>query len=93
MGVPEESSATLVVSLPAGFKYLHTPGDFTITHSCLSAQSRSTVMGSVWKLSFTLRRTCTEIAVEDYSAFRDRIRDAAANLREALTFTQRKSAR
>ena len=93
LGVPEQWSDTVTVTLPDGFAFLHTPGDFTITHPCFSAQGRSTTAGASRTFSFTFRRTCSEIAVEDYGAFRDRVRDTAAKLRDAISFIRRKPAR
>jgi hypothetical protein len=78
--------------LPEGFAFLHTPADFTITHPCFSLQGRSTVAGSTGTFSFKLRRTCSEIAVDDYSAFRDRMRDASAKLRDVVSFVPKKRA-
>jgi hypothetical protein len=93
LGVPEEWSDTIVVTLPAGFTFLHTPGDFTIKHPCFSAQGRWTGAGATRTFSFELRRTCSEISVEDYGPFRDRVRDTAAKLREALTFVPKRPSR
>lgn len=93
LGVPEVWSDTVAVTLPEGFAFLHTPGDFTITHPCFSAQGRSTTAGAARTFSFTFRRTCSEIAVEDYGAFRDRVRDTAAKLRDAISFVRRKTGR
>jgi tetratricopeptide (TPR) repeat protein len=92
LGIPEESFETVVVTLPEGFAFLHTPADFTITHPCFSLQGRSTVAGSTGTFSFKLRRTCSEIAVDDYSAFRDRMRDASAKLRDVVSFVPKKRA-
>jgi len=93
LGIPEEWSATVVVSLPAGFAFLHTPGDFSITHPCFSAQGHAKVTGTTGTFSYALRRTCTEIATEDYVAFRDRVRDTAAKLRDAISFAPKKPRR
>jgi tetratricopeptide (TPR) repeat protein len=93
LGVPEEWSESVVVTLPQGFAFLHTPGDFTITHPCFSSHGRFVVAGTTGTFSFALRRTCSEISVEDYDAFRDRVRDTAAKLREAVSFAQKRTSR
>ena len=93
LGVPDEWSESVVVTLPDGFVFLHVPGDFTITHPCFSAQGRSTAAGATRTFSFAFRHTCSEIAVDEYGPFRDRVRDTAAKLREALTFIQRRPSR
>jgi hypothetical protein len=82
-----------VVTLPQGFTFLHTPGDFTITHPCFSAQGHFVVAGTSGTSSFSLRRTCSEISVADYGVFRDRVRDTAAKLREAVSFAQKRTSR
>ena len=93
LGVPEEWSESVVVTLPKGFAFLHTPADFTVKHPCFTAQGRFTVLGASATFSFALRRTCSEIAPADYGVFRDRLRDTAAKLREAISFVQTRPSR
>jgi len=73
--------------------FLHVPADFAITHPCFSAQGQSVVTGVSGTFSFTVRRTCTEISVEDYPSYRDRVRDTAAKLRDAISFVKKKPRR
>jgi tetratricopeptide (TPR) repeat protein len=93
LGIPEEWSESVVVTLPDGFTFLHVPADFAITHPCFSAQGQSVVTGVSGTFSFTVRRTCTEISVEDYPSYRDRVRDTAAKLRDAISFVKKKPRR
>jgi len=62
LGVPDEWSESVVVTLPDGFVFLHVPGiSPSRTHASRRRAAR-TAQGATRTFSFAFRHTCSEIA-------------------------------
>lgn len=78
LGVPDSSRWEVTYELPARGRIVRTPEDFEIEHRCFSVSRRTVTRGRRATVTVEYRRTCPEIAPEEYAEVR-RLAQRAVN--------------
>jgi tetratricopeptide (TPR) repeat protein len=84
LGPPESWSVGLKYKLPAGAKVKNRPGTVLVEIPCFSAKRTTKASGRTVQVDYSYRRTCTDIPVADYGAFREAAQKAANQLQGDL---------
>jgi hypothetical protein len=88
LGVPSTTNETVAMTLPGGYRFVHTPADFAVDDPCFSVSRKTTIGGRTATVSVDLQITCAEIGLPAYGGFRDHARDAASRLRDQISFAK-----
>ena len=86
LGVPSGTTETVSMTLPEGYRFVHTPADFSISDPCFTVNRKTTIAARTATVVVDLQMSCAQVAVTAYTGFRDHARDAASKLRDQISF-------
>ena len=81
-----EDEFDVAVDVPEGFAIAHVPPALTVNHRCFSVSRSARSSDRQAKVRLTMARTCQEVAVPEYEAFRTAAGGALKALDEEIAF-------
>lgn len=88
LGIPQELTHTLVLTVGPGLSFAHKPAPLRVSHPCFDLERRVTAHGDKLTVTDEYHVTCHLLPSADYPVFRDKIRDAYARLRDDVKLTK-----
>jgi hypothetical protein len=93
LGVPQQSTMELELTLPDGYAVKKLPADGTVALPCLTLTRTTRQVGQVVKATQTYRTTCERIAASDYPTYRAKLDDMVRLLEDELVLGAARGAR
>ena len=84
LGAPDVYRSQVRLGVPAGYRAVQTPQDFSVAHSCFSAERRTKNQGREVLVDFSYRRRCTDLTAAEYPRFRKAVQEVKKRLSDSI---------
>jgi hypothetical protein len=86
LGPPDEYEMQVTYTLPRGARMPEAPAELAVEHDCFQLERTVQLEGRRVGLTTRYRRTCTEVSIDAYPAFREAVQRAGNLMQGHLLF-------